>query len=186
MQPLVEWQKQAPNGLIYPWWTHPLLSVLESSDLSRLTWLEFGAGRGTPWLRSQCRWVDSIETSDQWAADVDLECRERGILNGSIRGQHLADVIAEDIAPYFSLIPERQYDAISVDGIFRTECLQWAVDHFKGHGGLLICDNWQQDYVFISPAAEKIMQPYQAHTFYQPGHTIHEGRPWNTTFWIIE
>lgn len=185
MQTLVEWQKPAPNGLVYPWWTHPLLDVLEQADFSRSTWLEFGAGRGTAWLRSKCRWVDTIETSDQWAADVDLECREHGLLNGSIHGQHLHDGVSEHMAPYFAMIPDRQYDVISVDGIFRDECLQWALDHFKGRGGLLIVDNLDQDYVWISEKAMELMKGYPCEIYYQPFHIHHEGRPWNTRLYLV-
>lgn len=184
---LVEWQRIDPsNGLIEPWWTWPFMDVLKSCDLSKLTWLEFGAGRGTAWLRSRCGHVDSIETDPEWAAQADLDCRRSRLMNGYINGAHLCDGVPRDMPMYFTLIPEGvQYDAISVDGIFRNECLEWALSHFRGLGGLLIADNWQQDYVWISPAAEKLMEPYEAHRFYQPGHNHHEGKPWNTTYWII-
>jgi hypothetical protein len=72
-----------------------------------------------------------------------------------------------------------------VDGIWRYEMLQWALDHFKGRGGLLIADNWQQDYVWISPPAEDLMSKYTIHKFIQPNHINHEGRPWQTVYWEI-
>lgn len=186
---LVDWQKIAPNGLVYPWWTYPFLEVLESWDLSEMRMLEFGAGLGTAWLRSKCKWVDSIESDPEWAVRAQQECERHGLLNGEVHylpGMKIPDGMPDKKSLYFMLIPKNvRYDIISVDGIFRNECLQWALDHFKGRSGILIADNWQQDYVWISPAAEELMKPYPIHRFYQPGHTNHEGRPWNTAYWEI-
>jgi len=63
--------------------------------------------------------------------------------------------------------------------------MQWALNHFKGRGGILIADNWQQDFVWISEVSEALMSPYKINRFYQPGHTNHEGKPWNTVYWEI-
>lgn len=183
---LVEWQKIAPNGLVYPWWTHPFLDELEQWDLADKIWLEFGAGRSTAWLRSKCKWVDSIEGNTEWAMQAMNDCANAGLYNGSINFEDLPDGIQGTQDKYFNLIPHnKKYDIISVDGIWRNECLEWAIDHFKGRGGILIADNFAQDYVWISPAAEKLMQPYKEKVFYQPDHTNHEGRQWNTRYWII-
>lgn len=186
---LVEWQRIDPqSGMVECWWTHPFLDHMKTWNLGDKTFLEFGAGLGTAWLRHLCEWVDSIEANPEWAAKAqeqcDIHCEHNGHIFRPI--EPIADGVPENIARYFELIPpERQYDIISVDGIFRNECLQWALDHFKGRGGILIADNWQQDYVWISPAAEELMKPYPIHRFYQPGHTNHEGRPWNTVYWEI-
>lgn len=183
---LVEWQIYAPNGLVYPWWTHPFLEILETWDLKDKTWLEFGAGHSTAWLRSKCKWVDSVEANSEWAGQANADCMDAGLPNGYIHSMELADGVQDTKHLYFRLIPEgTQYDTISIDGIWRYECLQWALDHFKGRGGIIIADNWQQDFVWISPAADILMSPYQIHRFFQPGHTNHEGRPWNTSYWII-
>lgn len=185
---LVEWQKIAPNGFVYPWWTHPFLDVLETWDLKDKTWLEFGAGRSTAWLRSKCKWVDSIEANKEWAQSATLECGQNGLLNGMIWSaiEDLPDGVQERKEEYFELIPpERHYDIISVDGIWRAECIQWAIDHFKGRGGILIIDNLDQDFVFISPFAMELIAPFEGETFIQPGHINHEGKPWNTRYYKI-
>jgi hypothetical protein len=182
---LVEWQKIAPNGLIYPWWTHPLLEQLELSDFSEMIWCEFGAGRGTAYLRNKAKWVDSIETDPDWAAQAQLDCQHAGLLNGSIHGQHLRDGIPEDMPKYFAMIPDRRYDVISVDGIFRDQCLQWTIDHFKGRTGLLIIDNLGQDLVWDNQDSVKLIESYPCETFHQPDHTNHWGKPWNSRLVII-
>ena len=100
--------------------------------------------------------------------------------------KQLPDGIQDRKSEYFELFPRgTQYDIISVDGIWRNECLQWAIDHFKGRGGVLIADNFMQDFVWISPAADELMSRYEGKVFYQPDHTNHEGRKWNTRYWNI-
>jgi len=186
---LVEWQiQEAETGLVKCWWTHPFLDWMDTQDFRNKTWLEFGAGLGTAWLRSKCKWVNSIEASRDWAARASYECEVNNQYNGTIRTyEHdLRDGVAlEELPKYMTLIPEKQYDVISIDGIYRTEMVQWAIDHLKGHGGIIICDNWQQDFVWISPAAEEMLSPYKINRFAQPNHVNHEGRPWNTSYWII-
>ena len=186
-QDLVEWQVRSPkNGMVMCWWTHPILELIEKWDWSDKVMLETGGGRGTAWLRERCKWVDTIESDLEWAEQIRKDCGEYGLENGRIFAAQLPDGVQDRKQEYFDLIPnDRQYDIISVDGIWRYEMLQWALDHFKGRGGLLIADNWQQDYVWISPPAEELMKPYKINKFIQPNHTNHEGRPWNTVYWEI-
>ena len=184
---LVEWQIIDPdNGLVMPWWTHPFLNQLKTWDLKDKTWLEFGGGRSTAWLRNKCKWVDTIEANEEWANQAFMDCFQNDLENGQIYSKTLPDGVQERKQEYFDLIPtDREYDIISVDGIWRYECLQWALEHFKKRGGIIIADNWQQDFVWISPAAEELMKPYKINRFPQPNHTNHEGRQWNTSYWEI-
>lgn len=186
-QTLCEWQRIDPeNGLCQPWWTHPFLDELKTWDLKNVRWLELGSGRSTAWLRSQCHWVDSVDANTEWAVQAEKDCAEAGLNNGIIYAKDLSDGVQEEKQAFFDLLPKSVlYDIISVDSIWRNECLQWAIDHFKGVGGVLVVDNMNQDYVWISPAAEELMAPYQAYIYYQPDHTNHEGKPWNTRYYII-
>ena len=187
---LVDWQIQDNvTGLVKCWWTHPFLDWMESQDFTDKTWIEFGAGLGTAWLRLKSKWVDSIEANYEWAKKANIECENNQKLNGSIivNIDNIKEGLPDEELPkYMSLIPkDKKYDVISIDGIYRTEIVQWAVNHLAGRGGIIICDNWQQDYVWISPAAEEMLAPYEIRRFVQPDHTGHEGRPWNTSYWII-
>lgn len=184
---LVEWQRIDPeNGLVEPWLTWPFMEWVKTIDLSDKVILEFGAGRSTAWWRKKAKWVDSIDASSEWVAQAENDCAAAGLVNGKIFYDNIPDGLATQyLQKYISLIPEKQYDVVVVDGIYRTEMLQWALDHFKGRGGLLIADNWQQDFVWISPPAEELMNPYKLNRFVQPNHTNHEGRPWNTVYWEI-
>ena len=186
---LVEWQIRSPkNNMVMPWWTHPILELIESWNWKEKTMLETGSGRGTAFLRDKCKWVDSIEADLQWADLVQQDCTNYSLDNGRIFAAQLPDGVQDRKQEYFDLLPDdKQYDIISVDGIGRYEVLQWALEHFKGRGGLLIADNFDQDFVWISPAADAIMEPYKEYeqVFYQPEHTNHEGKPWNTRMWQI-
>ena len=184
---LVEWQIRDENGLVMPWWTHPFLEVLKTWDVSNKNWLEFGGGRSTAWLRSKAKWVDTIDASEEWAQQSKIDCESNNLTNGELYVKTLADGVQGTQYLFFDMIPNnKQYDIISVDGIWRYECLEWALNHFKGRSGIIIADNWHQDYVWISPPSEKIMSKYEINVFVQPNHINHEGNPWKTVYWKID
>lgn len=184
---LVEWQIRSPkNGLVMAWWSHPMLELIETWDWSDKTMLEFGAGYGTAWLRDRCKWVDSIEADITWAARASEYCDMNSRLNGIVYAKQLPDGVQGTQPEYFALIPtDKKYDIISIDGIYRTECIEWAIEHFKGREGLLILDNLDQDFVWISPKAMELLKPYEGEVFIQPNHVNHEGKPWNTRYYKI-
>jgi len=188
---LVEWQIIDPDsGLCYPWLTHPFLAALKSWDIKDKRVLEMGGGRSTAWWRFYSKWVHTIDTNVEWAGQADIDCRERKLTNGIIHCAEIPDGIQGMQGRYFRLaeISAFAFDIIVIDGIFRTEACQWAVDYAKKRirSTIIIADNWQQDFVWISPKAEEIMAPYQIHKFVQPTHTNHEGRPWTTVYWEIQ
>jgi hypothetical protein len=183
---LVEWQIRDTDGLVMPWWTHPFLAELQTWDNKDKNWLEFGGGRSTAWLRKQAKWVDTIEASTEWANQAKIDCDSNALQNGRMIAKDLPDGIQERKSEFFDLIPtDKQYDIISVDGIWRYECLEWALNHLKGREGIIIADNWHQDFVWISPPAEKLMEDYKINVYIQPNHTNHEGNPWKTVYWKI-
>ncbi len=182
---LVEWQRYSPtNNLVQSWWTHPMLDWIETQDWSGKTLLEFGAGLGTAWLRDRCKWVDSIEADLEWANRAEMQCDINKKFNGKIYAKQLPDGVQGTQPEYFGMIPtDKQYDIISIDGIYRTEAIEWAINHFKGREGVLIIDNLDQDFVWISPKAMELIEPYESEVFYQKNHTNHEGKQWNTR-WV--
>ena len=183
---LVEWQKHSKNGLVYPWWTWNFLDVMDTWDFKDKAFLEFGAGLGTAFLRDKCKWVDSIEADIMWANRAEENCDNNKRLNGNIYSKQIADCVEGGWEQYIGLIPkETKYDVISIDGIYRTECIEWAINHFKGRDGILVLDNLDQDFVWISPKAMELLEPYEGEIFIQPTHTNHEGKPWNTRYYKI-
>lgn len=184
---LVEWQRLSPtNGMIQCWWTWPLLDLIETWDWQKKNVLETGAGRGTAWLRERCHWVDSIDADVEWAKQAQTDCDKYGLTNGRIFSAQIPDGMPDRMQEYFDLFPkDKRYDIITIDGIYRTEVIEWAINHLKGREGLLIIDNLNQDFVWISPKAMELLEPYEGEIFIQPGHVNHEGLPWNSRYYKI-
>ena len=185
---LVEWQKlDEDSGIVFPWLTHPFLDEVKTWDLHNKVLLETGAGLSTAWWRSRAKWVDTIEASSIWALRALDYCQSHNLENGKIFCEQIADGIPGEMLKYFSLIPtDKQYDIIIIDGIYRTEMVAWGINHLeKNKGGILIADNFNQDYVWISPKAEELLSEFKINKYIQPGHINHEGRPWNTCWWQI-
>jgi predicted O-methyltransferase YrrM len=86
---------------------------------------------------------------------------------------------------FYTFVPDIDFNIIVVDGILRNECLQHAIKLLSKKGGIIIADNWQQDFVWLSPAAEDLMKPYERKIFVQPDHTNHEGNAWKTAIFTI-
>ena len=184
---LVEWQiRSEKNGPVMPWWTHPFLEVLKGWDLSDKFMLELGAGLGTAWLRDKCKWVDSVDASPEWAERAEMYCQANGKVNGQISYEEIPDGVPGGWERFKALIPNNvQYDVISIDGIYRVECIEWALAHFKGRGGVIILDNLDQDFVWISPKAMELISGLEGEVFIQQNHTNHEGKPWNTRYYKV-
>jgi len=184
---LVEWQRiDLENGLIEPWLTWPFMDKIKTWDLSQKVMLETGGGRSTSWWRRKCKWVDTIEANPEWAKQAELDCINNRTINGRIFCSDIPDGTEQGMKDYFNLFPnDRDYDIVVVDGIYRVECIEWAINHFKDREGILIIDNLDQDFVFISPKAMELIAPYKGEVFIQPGHINHEGKPWNTRYHII-
>jgi protein-L-isoaspartate O-methyltransferase len=170
--------------MVQCWWTWDMLDWIETQDWSDKNVLEFGAGRGTAWLRDRSKFVVSIEADLQWAEQARKDCERYGLNNGAIYAKQLPDGVQGTQPEYFGMIPsEIKFDVISIDGIYRTEAIEWAIEHLKGREGLLIIDNLDQDFVWISPKAMELIAPYESKVFYQKEHTNHEGKQWNTR-WV--
>ena len=175
---LVDFQiEESQTGLVYPWFTHPFLDWLKKQDLKEYNWLEFGAGLGTAWLRSRCRWVDTVETNQGWIGHAQAECDRFQLANGLLHWTEETSFLDGCNKPY---------QIISVDGIFRDMVMHWAIDYFEsGVGGILIADNYDQDFVWPNPTCKDRLAKYAEHKHIQPDHTNHNGKPWNTSWWYI-
>lgn len=187
VQELVEWQRVDPeNNMVQPWLTHPFLDWAKTQDWSDKTIIMFGAGLGDSWLASKCKMLYVVERNQEWINKSEELARAYGVTNIKYVYRPCNDSDWKQ-QYYVQLIDGVDIDIIINDDAYRTEICKLAVDYFKGRGGILICDNFDQDYVWISPPAIKIMEPYKEHEviFYQPNHVNHEGKPWNTRYWNI-
>lgn len=179
-----EWQKIDPdNGLVMPWYTHPALDEIKNWHLKDKTVLEYGAGASTIWWGDKCKSVFSIEANKEWFEKVGEAVKaSNGFIALEYRDCNEGDQTKID---FYTQIPDWiEPDIVVVDGILRYECILKALTLPRPL--TLIVDNWQQDYVFICPAAEEVMKDYAGQLFIQPDHKNHEGRPWTTAIWHLK
>lgn len=166
------------NGLIMPWFSWPALDEIKSMDLSDKKILMYGSGRGDEWLSRRCKELHVVERDSNW-------------LNSSgdyfIHFRPCRDSDGQD--EFYLQFPEGfEPDIIISDDAYRTEAVRKAIDYFqqKEGGGVLICDNYWQDYVWKSPIAIEWLEPFQKHIHIQADHTDHSGDCWKTAIIFIK
>jgi hypothetical protein len=182
---LVEWQIRSPkNGMVMCWFTHPCLEWMEQQDWSDKIIVMFGAGLGDAWLRTKCKALYIIERNHEWAEKSSHYAMSMGVSDIGYIMRPCND--SDGKADFYLNIEGFNPDIIINDDAYRTECCQMAVDYFKDKVGIFICDNWIQSFVWMSPKAEEIMQPYEAMVFEQKDHTNNDGiNKWKTAVWNI-
>ena len=168
---------------VYPWFTHPCLDFISKLDLSEKRALEFGAGRGTRWWRTKCKWVVSVDANEGWIKIVQDDCLDGAKLNGQVLYR-----TTESVEGYFSGLEELgPYGVVVVDGEFRDNELEFVLGLKRKTPVILIADNWRQAFVWMSDRAVELMAPYEPlGIFPQPGHKNHDGvNVWKTAVWEI-
>jgi len=166
------------NGLIMPWLTHRALDALSNMDLSdKIVWM-WGAGMGDKWLAQRCAELHVVERNTDWLLKV---------ANNTMQNQHYyhrpcnEGSGAQDM--YCDVPINLHPDVFIVDDAYRYECILKVIEHKPC---MLIVDNWQQDYVFMCPAAEDALKGFKGTVFTQEDHLDHEGNPWKTGIWEIK
>lgn len=178
---LCEFQKIDPgNGLVFPWLTHPALNEICTWELKDKKVLEYGAGLSTLWWADKCKEVYSIEANEEWY--IKINANKPSNVGISYRPCNEGD--QTKINFYTSIPSDYIPDIVVVDGILRYECILKALTLRRPL--TLIVDNWQQDYIFICPAAEEALKDFAGQYFVQPDHKNHEGRPLTTAIWHLK
>jgi hypothetical protein len=186
MTGLSDFQKfDQSNNLVYPWLTHPALEVIEKWDLADKLVLEWGSGLSTIWWADKCKFVVSIEAEPNWHARIVELKNSHGLQDKAqliYRNVHEGDQTKID---FYTDVPAwYKPNIVVVDGVLRYECILKALTLPRPL--VLIVDNWQQDYVFICPAAEDALNGFTGNVYVQPDHKDHEGRPWATAIFNVE
>lgn len=185
---VAEWQWLDEScGLWYPWYTLPALEEISKWDLKEKVVLEYGGGKSTLWWREKAKKVVTVEANESWLKMIDHELRGARESNCTLlycpinEGDQLRKFEYINAADPLN----HSYDIVVVDGILRTECLEKGISLLSERGGKIIADNFDQSYVWISPKAIEIMQPYKAEYHVQRDHTNHDGKPWQTVIFTI-
>lgn len=175
------------NGLVECWFTWGALDEIKGMDLSDKNILAYGSGLGDLWLSKRCKKLIVIERTEEWINKGMLAAKNESAYNLEYIFRPCADCTGMD--KYYLEIPkEFEPDVIISDDAYRTEACQLAIDYFTQRisGGILICDNYWQDYVWKSPTAIKILEPFNKHIHECATHTDHEGDMWKTAIIFIK
>lgn len=166
------------NGLVECWFTHGALDAIKQMDLSnKVVWM-WGAGLGDKWLASRCAELHIVERDHLWMP------REPASVMRNTMYHHRPCNEGSGAQDMYCDIPIGIHpDVFIVDDAYRFECILKAIQHAPC---TLIVDNWQQDYVFMCPAAEEALKAWQGKIFTQEDHKDHEGHPWKTGIWEIK
>lgn len=168
------------DGLIQPWLTHGALDAIEEMDLSnKVVWM-WGAGLGDAWLAKRCKFLFVVERNQEWLLKAQDVCGLNGITNVSYLYRPCNDCNGQD-EMYCEV--DVSPDVIIVDDAYRYECIVKALSMPRPL--TLIVDNFNQDFVFICPAAVELMKEFKGDFYIQADHTNHEGRPWQTAIWHL-
>ncbi len=186
MKELYDFQRiDTTNGLIEPWLTHPALDEIKRWDLYHKNIWEWGSGMSTIWWAFYCKHIWSIEANSEWFKNTEDSINLLGLTRkATIILREFNEGDQEHVPDYTSIPNSFRPDIVVVDGILRYECILKALTLPRPL--TLIVDNWQQDYVFICPAAEEALRDYSGQIYLQPDHKDHEGKPWQTGIWQLK
>ena len=182
---LVQWQLyDAEVDAVYPWLTHPFLEWLKKQDFSNKRVLEFGGGRSTRWWRKRAKWVTTIDANVEWSHIIANDCE--GLDNGVLISNQINEGDWTRADEYVNQGDEYgDYDVVVNDGILRYEVLLKALSMKRPL--LLIADNWNQAFVWISPSSVELMKDEEIHVFEQTDHTDNDGiNKWKTVYWELK
>jgi hypothetical protein len=113
------------NGVRFPWYSSGVLEILDKMDLKGKRIFEYGGGNSTIWFKSRGAIVEGVDSNPEWAAMSGLE-------------------LQTELIPYTRAIYKgHKFDLICIDGIFRDDCTEHALNCIE-KGGMIIIDNWMQ------------------------------------------
>lgn len=173
-------------GILEPWYVNACVDRIKEMDLSDKSVMEWGSGASTLWWARRAMEVYSVDHNAEWAAKTANELIDSGLSHkGAVQlvQTHEGDQ-SEMRDKYVEQFPfPHIFDICIVDGIHRYECAEYAVMFLKPR--ILIIDNHQQDYVFMCPSLDVLLDGVKMERFVQPDHTNHEGNPWATAIFYL-
>ena len=186
-------------GILEPWYTNPAMDVIKTWDLKDKVVMEWGMGASTKWWATKAKLVLGVDHNYEWFQKVSNDLNENGLIekaniayinthegDHSIHRTHYIEhwrKINELIIEGTEFNPVPKPNICVVDGIHRYECAEYSVKVLKPE--ILIVDNHQQDYVFMCPKLDELLEGVRMERFIQPDHSDHSGNPWATAIFYL-
>lgn len=168
-------------NLIFPWYVKSFLDVLKTWDLSDKIVFEYGLGYSTIWWAKNCKSLSGVDNSLNWISEVDVYLKDLGLHSkANLFYVPVEDADCNTANNYVisTIIATPTPDIIVIDGCFRDESIITAIEAIKP-GGIIICDNWMQEGVWICQCPE-LLTKYEHYIYKQEGHPH-----WQTAYFII-
>ncbi len=129
------------DGNPIPWNTYPFLSFIETRLKPEFDLFEYGSGNSTLWYAERVRSIVAVEHDKEWYEKVKQTLPPN------------AEVILSDdsdAAIYSGEISKlnKKYHIIIVDGIFRNESLQVALQYLTDCGVIIFDNSDRDEYTF--------------------------------------
>jgi hypothetical protein len=114
-----------------PWYTYPAIEYLRQLDVSDKSVFEFGCGNSSLFWAQRAKEVISIEDNKIWYETI-----------RKLKNDNQQVVLVEEKTDYISYISKlnRHFDIIIVDGQYRFDCANNALNYLKDKG-MIILDN---------------------------------------------
>lgn len=172
-------------GILEPWYVNAAVDRIKQMDLSEKVVMEWGGGGSTLWWSFKARKVYSVDHNLDWFtyANETLKANSRNNAQCFFVATHEGDQTANRdlyINPFGGMVKP---DVCIADGIHRYECAEYAVKVLKPE--ILIVDNHQQDYVFMCPSLDILLEGVRMERFIQTDHLDHSGNPWATAIFYL-
>lgn len=161
------------TGLMMPWYTEPMLEYLNTLDLKGKRVFEYGVGYSTLWWRAITGPTDEgvygVDDNLGWSYTLDPPNNEGTGYIG----------FCSNKKEYVNFLVGNP-DIVIIDGSYRKECLQYAIDHCK-KGTMIICDNWLQPSAYSDWGnMPEVVAKYNPVVFKQPDH-----EDWQTMYFYL-
>lgn len=119
------------SGNPVPWFTYPVIDLLNERLPDNCTVFEYGCGLGTRWWASKTKQVHAVEHIKKWADDVSKNMPDHvQVLHRSLGSEYEKSVSVSGI----------HYDIIVIDGRNRVKCCEASLSHITKRGIFIFDD----------------------------------------------
>lgn len=164
--PIHDWLTLDEHGIQMPWYTRPCLEVIDKWDFQGKYIFEYGVGYSTLWYRSRGADVWGVDSNAQWADFAGKYCIPR--VSYMMPRLDFTSSQNKYVTRISLLIIT--FDFVIIDGNFRDDCTEYALQYLKP-GGKLILDNWLQPEVEeFWPKTEELIKGMPIEIYKEPDH----------------
>lgn len=125
------------SGNPIPWFTYPVIDLLNERLPDNFTIFEYGCGLGTRWWASQAKRVDAVEHVKKWADYVSENMPDHVQILHHPLGKEYEQSISESGI---------NYDIIVIDGRDRVKCCEASLPYISNRGIFIFDDTNRKKY----------------------------------------